>query len=88
MTKHNIPRLLTAKDVAEILSMSVSTLRKNVSVNPSSVPPFLKLGKASNSPIRWRRSDVDAWIQDQFDASNSSPDIRLLLNKANPHVGT
>ena len=82
MTETIIPPLLSAKDVAELLSIPVSTLRKNVSANPTSIPPFLKLGRASNSPVRWRRSDVDAWIQTRFDANNSTDDFTSLLTKS------
>lgn len=82
MTETIISSLLTAEDVAELLSIPISTLRKNVSVNPTSIPPFLKLGKSSNSPVRWRRSDVDAWIQTLFDANNSTDDFTSLLTKS------
>ena len=87
MSAENIPPLLTADQVAEILSMSASTLRKNCSVSPESIPPFLKLGNASNSPVRWRRCDVDGWIQAQFDANNAENDFQLLLNKAEVNMG-
>ena len=82
MSDENIPPLLTAEQVAELLAVSVATLKKNCSECPESVPPFLKLGKASNSPVRWRRSDVDAWIQTLFDANNSTDDFTSLLNKS------
>ena len=81
MSAENIPPLLTAEKVAEILAMPLSTLRKNCSVSPESIPPFLKLGNASNSPVRWRRCDVDAWIQKQFDKHNTETDFQSLLNK-------
>ena len=80
MSAENMPPLLTAEQVAVILVMSLSTLRKNCSVSPESVPPFLKLGNASNSPVRWRRTDVDAWVQAQFDRNNTADDYKLLLN--------
>ena len=82
MSVENIPPLLTAKQVAVILGMCLSTLRKNCSVSPDSIPPFLKLGNKANSSIRFRRSDVDAWIQAQFDANNSTSDFQALLNNA------
>ncbi len=81
MSAENRPPLLTAEQVAERLAMSVSTLRKNVSVSPASVPPFLKLGQASNSPVRWRVCDVNAWIDAQFDANNTETDFQSLLEK-------
>ena len=82
MSAENIAPLLTAEQVAVILVMSRSTLLKNCSVCPESIPPFLKLGNASNSPIRWRRSDVDNWIEKQFNANNTASDFQSLLNKA------
>ena len=57
--------LLKAEQVAEILAIPVSTLKKNVSCNPASIPPFIKLGKAVNSPVRWRVKDVDVWLDNQ-----------------------
>ena len=72
MSTDFITPLLTAEDVALTLNISVSTLRKNVSVNPSAVPPFLKLGKASNSPVRWRQQDVEQWLMEQFNATKQN----------------
>jgi len=72
MSTDNSAPLLIAKDVAEMLAIPVSTLRKNVSVNPSAVPPFLKLGTARNAPVRWREVDVTAWIEARFKASNEN----------------
>ena len=63
--------LLRAKDVAEIMAIPLSTLKKNVSANPSAVPPSLKLGNQPNSPVRWRRCDVERWIQAQFDSQHT-----------------
>jgi predicted DNA-binding transcriptional regulator AlpA len=70
MNKTEIEPLLVAKSVAEMIAMPLATLKKNVSANPGSVPPSLKLGEKPNSPRRWRKSDVEAWIQNQFEASN------------------
>lgn len=57
--------LLTAKELATILNIPLSTLRKNVSFNPESLPKPLKLGKARNSPVRWRLQDIEAWLEQQ-----------------------
>ena len=81
MSENNFTPLLTATDVAARLSISVSTLRKNVSANKSAVPPFIKLGKASNSPIRWRLQDVEDWLQELYEASNSEQDFNFNINK-------
>ncbi|MFK5951330.1 MAG: helix-turn-helix domain-containing protein [Methylococcales bacterium] len=80
MTETIIPPLLTAKGVAARLSIPVSTLRKNVSANKSAVPPFIKLGKASNSPIRWRAQDVEDWLQEQFETSNAEQEFNFTIN--------
>lgn len=86
MAENNIPPLLTAKQVAEILAMPVSTLKKNCSVCKESVPPFLKLGHMVNSPIRFKRSDVEVWIQTQVDENNSISDFQSLLNKVEEKI--
>lgn len=75
MSENNFTPLLTATDVAARLSIHVSTLRKNVSANKSAVPPFIKLGSASNSPIRWRLQDVEDWLQEQFETSNAGQEF-------------
>ena len=80
MSRENIPHLLTADAVAGILSISPSTLRKNVSVSPSAVPPFIKLGNASNSPIRWRAQDVEDWLQAKYEANNTEQEFNFAIN--------
>ena len=70
MPENRIPPLLTTKHVAEILRISEKTIKKNVSVNPDSIPKFLKLGAAKNSGIRFRLQDVEQFIQEQLDANN------------------
>lgn len=86
MSDENIPPLLTPEQVAFILAMCLSTFKKNCSVRPDSVPPFLKIGNAPNSPIRFRRTDVEKWIEAQFDANNSTSDFQSLLNKAEAKI--
>jgi len=80
MSENNFTPLLTATDVASRLSISVSTLRKNVSANKSAVPPFIKLGSARNSPIRWRLQDVEDWLQEQFETSNAEQEFNFNIN--------
>ena len=72
MSYLNIAPLMRAEDVAKAIAMPVNTLKKNVSANRTSVPPFLKLGGYPNSPVRWRKADVEQWLQERFDACNSS----------------
>ena len=71
MTELKFAPLMRAEDVAKAIAMPVNTLKKNVSANSSAVPPFLKLGTHTNSPVRWRRVDVEQWLQERFDACNS-----------------
>ena len=70
MTELKFTPLMRAEDVAKAIAMPVNTLKKNVSANSSAVPPFLKLGTHANSPVRWRRVDVEQWLQERFDACN------------------
>jgi len=70
MNKLKVEPLLVAETVAEMIAVPLNTLKKNVSANPSAVPPSLKIGGKANSPVRWRKSDVEAWIQKQFEDNN------------------
>lgn len=70
MSQLELEPLLVASNVAKIIAMPLATLKKNTSANPSAVPPFLKLGDKPNSPVRWRKKDVETWIQARFEASN------------------
>ncbi len=53
--------ILTKADLAERQQRSLESITTACSRNPSSVPPFFKLGTNRNSPIRFRLSDVIAW---------------------------
>lgn len=53
--------ILTKADIAERYKMPLSTVNTNCSRYPDSLPPFFKMGNSANSPIRFRRSDCDAW---------------------------
>lgn len=52
-------KLLTYEDLAEILSMSPSTLKTWASRKPESLPPMIKLGKS----IRFHPDTVERWIK-------------------------
>lgn len=52
-------QLLDEQDVAELLKMSVHTLRHWRSANRG--PKYLKLGKA----VRYRPADITDWIENQ-----------------------
>ncbi|GAA0695328.1 hypothetical protein GCM10009104_23780 [Marinobacterium maritimum] len=53
--------ILTKADIAERYKMKKSAVDTLCSRSPTSLPPFFKMGTATNSPIRFRRSDCDAW---------------------------
>lgn len=53
--------ILTKADIAKRYKMKLSTVNTLCSRSPASLPPFFKMGTAANSPIRFRKSDCDAW---------------------------
>lgn len=65
-------RTLTASLLAKYLGISESTIKTLTSRRPEALPPFFKVGNAKNSPIRWRKSDVDNWIEEQMKKSASA----------------
>lgn len=54
--------LLTTKQLADYLGLSESFVRKSVHARAI---PFVKVGAA----VRFRRSDVDAWLNDNSTAA-------------------
>lgn len=72
--------------LAEYLNISESTIKTLTSRRPEALPPFFKVGNSKNSPIRWRKSDVDSWIAEQVKKSVSSqidmnipPELQALV---------
>jgi len=55
--------LLTAQDLADQTGMSMSTIYRKRSIGES-LPRAVKLG---GHAVRWRQSDVDAWIEEQLE---------------------
>mgnify|MGYP006273288665 CR=1 FL=1 len=51
--------LLTPRDVADMLRVSVRTLYRWI--DHGHVTPPLRLGRS----LRWRRDDIDRWLEDQ-----------------------
>ena len=60
-----LPRLLTTKQAAESLSLSMTTLEKYRVYGGG--PRFLHLGRA----VRYRVSDLDAWLESRVRTSTS-----------------
>ncbi|MBE0507524.1 MAG: helix-turn-helix domain-containing protein [Marinospirillum sp.] len=54
--------LMTKCEVARVLRISLNTLNTWCSRNPRQLPPFIKLGSAKNSVIRFRKRDVINFI--------------------------
>lgn len=54
--------LRDANDLAEQLGMSISSVYRKRSLGEP-LPPALKIG----SQVRWRQSDIDAWLLEQME---------------------
>ena len=61
-------QLLTPRELASLLSLKEQTIYNRHS-NGASLPPAVKIG----SRLRFRQSDVDAWISDQMELPPKSP---------------
>jgi excisionase family DNA binding protein len=54
-------RLMTVEDLAEYLGLPIATIYKQRSEGTG--PPGYRVGKF----VRWRRSEVDAWLETKRD---------------------
>jgi predicted DNA-binding transcriptional regulator AlpA len=59
-THNNEDRLLTTRQLAEFLQLRPQSIRK-ARVTGHCSPPYFKLG--ANGPVRYRLSDVLAWLE-------------------------
>ena len=74
---HPQKALLTAREVAVLLSMGAATFKRFRSETPS-FPRPIKLGQSERSDRdRWRKAEVLAWImcQPAIDAADSSEQL-------------
>jgi predicted DNA-binding transcriptional regulator AlpA len=53
-------KLLTPKDLAEILRLSPETVKADARRSPDKLPPRFK--RPGSNRLLWRQADVDAWI--------------------------
>lgn len=60
-----IEKLMTIEDLAEIMGISPKSLRRNVTVYPDRVPPFLRTAPGLNGHIRFRPEAVREWLNFQ-----------------------
>lgn len=75
-------QILTKADLAKRQQRSLESITTACSRNPSSVPPFFKLGNTKNSPIRFRLSDVIAWEAEM--ATQQAQIAASVTQKMNP----
>ncbi|WP_022942938.1 hypothetical protein [Psychromonas hadalis] len=71
---------ITKAGLAQRYSMAISTVNTLCSRSPESLPKFIKLGLASNSPIRFKMADVIEWenkMQEQQIAQQSLEKLSL-----------
>lgn len=54
-------QLMTLEDLAKLLGRSQDTIKKDMRRNPDAVPPRLVL--PHTRLLRWRATDVDAWLE-------------------------
>lgn len=61
MNEMEVQKLLELTELAELLRRSPETIKKDLRRNPEAVPPRLQL--PGTRLLRWRASDVDAWLE-------------------------
>lgn len=63
MSMDKMEKLLKIEDLAELMGISPKSLRRNVTVYPDRVPPFLRTAPGSNGHIRFRPEVVREWLK-------------------------
>jgi len=58
-----MPHILTVKELAEFLRMSVNTVKADVSRRPHVLPPRMKI--PGSRRVLWRRIDVERWMEEK-----------------------
>lgn len=66
-----LSELLTTDQVAEMLGLKRNTL-EIYRVKGKNPIPFIKLGAGKQAPVRYKRSDVEAWLEANTFASTSA----------------
>lgn len=61
ITHLNSPKLMSEKDVADFLGMSIQWVQQ--ARHKGIGPTFVKLGSGTNSPVRYLLDDVLKWCQ-------------------------
>lgn len=63
--------LLTTDQVAALLGVKRNTLEV-YRVTGKTLIPYIKLGTAKQAPVRYRRSEVERWMQERTFANTSA----------------
>jgi len=59
-------KLLTPKELAELLRLSPETVKADAHRSPHKLPPRFK--RPGSNRLLWRQSDVDAWMKKHTEA--------------------
>jgi excisionase family DNA binding protein len=70
--------MLTIEEVAEHLSIPLSTVRKWVAQRRL---PVVKLGNSRKALVRVRKQDLETWVEKQIDVKEEAPVPKKLRNK-------
>jgi predicted DNA-binding transcriptional regulator AlpA len=62
-------QLLTLQQLAQLLARSPETIRKDLTRNPTAVPPRVRIPGARL--LRWRLHDVEEWLARHSVASSA-----------------
>jgi len=58
-----MPNYLDIDELAELLGISSATIRRNLRLAARNVPP--KMHIPGTKMLRWRRADVEVWLEEQ-----------------------
>jgi len=78
-------RLLTARDLATVLGTTPNGVYMRLTRHSQSVPAPLRLPGCSS--LRWRQSDVEAWLAALPVRAAAKPRLRQYKDKTPPLTG-
>ena len=67
----DFPLVAGPEAVAEVLGVSVETIRRHARHHPGSVPPAFTIGNGQRARLRFRRCDVASWLAPKKENSGS-----------------
>lgn len=51
--------LIKTKELADMLCLSITSIKKYRTLYPEKLPPFIKIGKN----YRWDKNEVESWLK-------------------------